>query len=175
MSGLNGLAKLTILAISTCAWSITASAFDFGIGEGCSAIGGVDATALTNGDTFVGRIGSTGVSGFNKNGRPADNSDNDTFTDSLEECINDALVGYCTTVNGDDTAVISVTPGATLGRNNNKQLFTVTFLDVSGCGISQCSDQEDNDGDTLVDYPDDPECGDYDDDDESAGAELIGE
>jgi hypothetical protein len=145
-----------------------ASALDFGLGNGCSAIGGVEATDLTAGDTFMGRIGTTGVSGFNKNGKPADNSDTDAFTDSLEECINDSLIGYCTTIGGDDSAVISVTPGDISGKRNNKQVFTVTFVDVSGCGISQCSDQEDNDTDTFTDYPDDPECLDYDDDDESA-------
>jgi hypothetical protein len=32
----------------------------------------------------------------------------------------------------------------------------------------ECSDGVDNDGDTLVDFPDDPECADADDDDESA-------
>jgi hypothetical protein len=88
----------------------------------------------------------------------------------LEECINDALVGYCTTINGDDSATISVTPGETTGRNGEKQLFQVTFLDVSGCGISQCSDREDNDADTFADYPNDPDCLDYDDDSESAEA-----
>jgi len=149
-------------------WSGMASAFDFGMGNGCSAIGGVEATDLTAGDIFIGRIGTTGVSGFNKNGKAADNSDADTFTDSLEECINDALIGYCTTISGDDSAVISVAPGNTSGNRGNKQSFTVTFLDVSGCGISQCSDQEDNDADSFIDHPEDPECLDYDDDDESA-------
>ena len=161
-------ATLVAILFSAFGWSSMASAVDFGVGNGCSAIGGVEATDLTAGDTFMGRIGSTGVSGFNKNGKAADNSDADTFTDSLEECINDALIGYCTTILGDDTNAISVTPLATSGKRNNKQLFEVTFVDVSGCGISQCSDQEDNDTDTFTDYPDDPECLDYDDDDESA-------
>ena len=175
MSKIYYAAKCALVAMSILGWSITATAFDFGVGEGCSAIGGVDATALGNGDTFVGTIGATAVSGFNPAGKPAGNSDADPFTDSLEECINDSLIGYCTTLAGDDSAVISVEPGQTLGRNGNRQLFTVTFLDVSGCGVSQCSDQEDNDGDTFVDYPADPECADYDDDDESGATDLVGE
>ena len=146
----------------------TASAFDFGDGPGCSALGGVDATALTNGDTFMGRIGTTGVSGFNKNGKPADNSDADAFTNSLEECINDSLVGFCTTILGDDSAFITVTPGATQGRNNQQQWFTVVFEDVSNCAVTQCSDGADNDADTFIDFPADPECLDYDDNDESS-------
>jgi len=146
----------------------TASAFNFGVGSGCSPIEGVLATSLTNGDTFTGRIGTTGVSGFNKNGKPADNSDADLFTDSLEECINDALIGHCTTLLGDDNAVISVVAGATSGRNNNKQEFTVTFDDVSGCAVTQCSDQVDNDVDSFTDFPADPQCTDYSDDNESA-------
>ncbi len=144
-----------------------ATAFNFGSGPGCSPIEGVDATMLTDGDTFTGRIGTTGVSGVNKNGNPADNSDADAFTDSLEECINDALIGHCTTILGDDTGVISVLPLGTQGKNNNKQQFTVTFLDTSGCAITQCSNQLDDDADTFIDFPADPECLDYDDDDES--------
>ena len=156
-------AAITILALG---WSGIASAYDFGMGKGCSAIGGLNAEDLTDGDTFIGRIGTTGVSGFNKNGKPADNSDADAFTDSVEECINDSLIGYCTTLQGDDSNVISVTPGETSGKKGNKQLFTVVFLDTSGCSVSECSDQEDNDDDGLTDYPNDPECLDYDDDDE---------
>jgi len=162
MNNFTNLAHIAILA-SALGWSGIASAFDFGVGTGCSAIGGVDATSLSNGDTFIGRIGSTAVSGFNKNGKPADNSDTDAFTNSVEECINDALVGYCTTVLGDDTNFISVTPGATSGKANNKQLFTVVFENIEGCGISQCSDHVDNDSDTFTDYPKDPQCRDYDD------------
>ena len=146
----------------------TASAFDFGSGPGCSPIEGVDATALGIGDTFEGRIGTTAVSGFNKNGKPADNSDTDAFTDSVEECINDALVGFCTTILGNDDAFITVTPGGTQGRNNQQQLFTVVFDDVSNCAVTQCSDRVDNDADTFIDFPADPECTDYDDDDESS-------
>jgi hypothetical protein len=167
MKFFTNLAPITIL-VSALGWSGMASALDFGVGNGCSAIGGINATDLTPGDMFTGRIGSTGVSGFNRNLKPADNSDTDSFTDSLEECINDSLIGYCTTVLGDDSAVISVTPGDTSGKKGNKQLFTVEFLDVTECGISQCSDHEDNDLDGLTDYPNDPECLDYDDDDESA-------
>ncbi len=168
MEKLRIIAAHVVILSSALGWSGMVSAFDFGLGPGCSPIEGVDATALTNGDMFIGRIGATGVSGFNKNGKAADNSDIDAFTDSVEECINDALFGYCTTLLRDDTAFISVTPGATSGKKNNKQLFTVVFVDVSGCDISECSDQADNDADTLTDFPDDPECLDYDDDDESA-------
>jgi hypothetical protein len=167
MEKLHITATLVAILSSTFGGSGRAMALDFGIGNGCSAIGGVEATDLTSGDIFVGRIGYPGVSGINKNGKPADNADSDVFTNSVEECINDALVGFCTTINGDDSAVISVTPGATSGKKGNKQLFTVEFLDVSNCSISQCSDQIDNDTDTFTDYPKDPECLDYDDDDES--------
>ena len=56
------------------------------------------------------------MSGFNKNGKPAEDSDTDAFTDSLEGCINDALVGFCTEIIVDDTGVISVTPGSKEGK-----------------------------------------------------------
>ncbi|MDB4285517.1 hypothetical protein N9903_01270 [bacterium] len=138
----------------------TASAYDFGSGTGCSPIEDVDATGITTGDVFVGRIGTTGVSGVNKNGKSADNSDSDGFTDSLEMCINDALYGYCTTLLGDDSAAITVVPLDTAGRNNNKQYFEVTFNSVT-CAITECSDREDNDCDGLYDM-DDPDCTDYD-------------
>ena len=49
---------------------------NLGTGPGCSAIGGVDATTLQAGDYFTGRIGTTGVSGVNKNGGSADDSPN---------------------------------------------------------------------------------------------------
>jgi hypothetical protein len=143
-----------------------ASAFDFGSGPGCSAIEGVLATNLASGDTFTGRIGTTAVSGYNKNGKPADNSDDDAFTDSIEECINDALVGYVTEVFVFDTAAITVVQGPTSGRNDNKQDFTVTF-NTSGF-LSACSDHVDNDNDTFTDYPADSECTDYSDTDESS-------
>ncbi len=181
--------KKTILTLTVIfagfGFSHTVFAFDFGSGTGCSAIGGIDATALTSGDTFTGRIGATGVSGFNKKNKPVDDTDGDGFTNSLEECINDALVGYCTTITGDDSAAITVIPGATSGRKNNKQEFTVIFEDVSGCGVSQCSDHVDNEAsldlgdegtsDGLSDFPADPECDDYDDDDESDSGEDNGD
>jgi len=148
----------------------SAMALDFGTGPGCSPIEGVLATTIANGDTFTGRIGTTGVSGFNKNGKPADNSDADAFTDSVEECINDALIGFCTTILGNDNACISVAPGGTSGKNGNKQEFTVTFDVAACCMVTQCSDQVDNEGapDGLIDFPDDPQCTDYDDNDESS-------
>lgn len=40
--------------------------------------------------------------------------------------------------------------------------------DVGETTEPQCSDGVDNDGDTAIDFPDDPECADADDDDESA-------
>lgn len=142
---------------------VPAHAYDFGSGPGCSAIAGVDATRLTAGDTFTGRIGRTGVTGLNPRGKPVDNWDGDAFTNSLEECINDALLGYCTTLYRDDTGVIEVVPGPVEGRRGEQQWFTVTFLDPSACGISQCSNHQDDDGDGFADYPADPYCRDYDD------------
>jgi hypothetical protein len=62
-------------------------------------------------------------------------------------------------------------PGETSGKANNKQLFTVVFENIEGCGISQCSDHIDNDYDTFTDYPKDPQCLDYDDDEEGNGGE----
>lgn len=46
----------------------------------------------------------------------------------------------------------------------------LTFLDISVCVITQCSDHVDNEakGDGLIDYPNDPECTDYSDNDESS-------
>ena len=143
------------------------SSCDLGSGPGCSAIEGLNVTLdLVNGNCFTGRIGVPGVTGFNKNGKPVNTTnDGDAFTDSLEECINDALVGYCTTILGDDDGVIGLAPGSPVG--NNQQNFTVTFLDISGCAITQCSDHVDNDLDGATDFPDDPECTDYDDNNES--------
>jgi len=136
-----------------------------------SSIEGLDVTTdLANGNCFTGRIATTAVSGVNPNGTPVEDPDGDGFTTSLEECINDALVGFCTTVGGDDTGVISLTPGATSGKKNNKQDFTVTFNNVSGCAVTECSDHVDNEaiGDGLIDFPNDPECSDYNDNNESA-------
>ena len=169
---------------------------NFGTGPGCSAIEGLDATTLQAGDSFSGRIGTTGVSGVNKNGGIADGLDEDAFTDSMEECINDALVGYCTDIDRDDTIYIQVDPGATVGENGNQQEFTVTFLDpAASCGVSECSDQVDNDAGTCdlgntnaciggpnagsacssdaacadgADYGADPDCDNYSDNDESS-------
>ena len=167
------------------------------------------------GSSFCGIIGTPGVSGENKNGKPVDNMDTDDFTDSLEMCINDALIGYCTTKLGDDTGVIDLFNEQLLPPNNNKSGFCISFNDTSGCDITECSDHVDNefcdkaaglcddgatactqdspdcdligtglcngvcsdDGsactadaqctDGLVDFPADPECSDYDDDNES--------
>ena len=165
------LATLTaVAALAAFGYAGAAQAVDLGAGPGCSPIENVLATTLNNADFFDGRIGTTGVSGFNKNGNPADNSDIDDFTDSLEECINDALIGFCTTILGDDSAAITVVAGATEGKNNNKQVFTVTFDDASVCAVTQCSDKVDNEGapDGLIDFPDDPECTDYNDNNESS-------
>jgi hypothetical protein len=150
-----------------CAGSGIALAADWGTGTGCSAIGDVDVTALANGDTFTGRIGTTAVSGFNKQGVPADDTDGDGLTDSMENCINDALYGHCGDIDTDDSTAITVTPLNTVGKNNNKQWFTVTLVDVSGCAVTGCSDHLDNDGDGLIDYPDDPDCDNYSDNTEA--------
>ena len=171
MKGKIFLANTAVLFVTIGIFLVTGTASaqtNFGAGPGCSAIGGVVATDLVNGDSFTGRIGTTGVSGLNKNGKPADNSDTDAFTDSLEECINDALIGFCTEVSVADAGVIDVTPGATTGQNNNQQFFTVVFLDTTGCAVTECSDQVDNDGDLLIDFPADLQCADYSDTDESS-------
>ena len=59
--------------------------------------------------------------------------------------------------------MISVVLGPVSGPNNNKQDYTVAFLDVSGCAITQCSDQVDNDLDGFTDFPADGGCTDYSD------------
>ena len=148
-----------------CAGAGTSLAADLGSGPGCSAIENLDATAISNGDTFTGRIGKTAVSGMNKNGKLADDTDGDGLTDSLEECINDALYGHCGDIDSNDSGKIAVTPGSVEG---SKQWFTVTFVDNSICGITDCSDHADNDLDLLIDYPNDPQCVNYSDDDESS-------
>jgi len=181
---------------------------DFGTGPGCSPIEGVDATTLVGsgtcnlgtgfcsndgtvacasdvdclglGDMFTGRIGTTAVNRVNKNNKPADNSDGDQCSDSIEECINDALFGFCTEVFVSDCD--DVEDGITVnskvtyeklnveGKKGNKRNFKVTFLDTSECAITECSDQVNNDGlqDSDIDFPDDPQCMDYSDDDESS-------
>lgn len=171
---------------------------NYGVGPGCSAIEGVDATTIQLGDSFTGRIGHGSVTGYNPQGKPTDDTDLDGLTDSLEECINDALVGYISDIDQDDSACIVVAPGSDDGHNNQRKYFTVTFSgtctagDVAligtsctanatcdsiaggdgvctfacSAGISQCSDQVDNDADLLIDYGEDPGCVDYKDDDE---------
>ena len=167
-----GSSLIAILCLSAFGFTSTALAFDFGVGTGCSPIEGVEALSLTNGDTFVGRIGSGAVSGFNKNGKPVDNADGDAYTDSMEECINDALHGYCTTVFGFDTN-LTVTFVAFEGKKNQKSQFRVTFDDTSGCATSQCSDHADNDTDGTRDFGGahgflaDTDCSDYNDNSES--------
>ena len=252
---------------------------DFGLGPGCSAIEGVDATTLvgsggtcdkTNGlcddttactsdaacagigsglcngvctndvnvtctadaecaagDMFTGEIGKTAVNRLNKNLKPADNSDTDQCSDSLEECINSSLFGFCTevlvddcddvdTAGGPSSPLVTYDPGVVTGPQNNRRQFKVTFEDVSGCAITECSDRVENefcdksaglcddtttactvdspDCDTIgtglcngvcsddasactagsgcfdgaIDFPDDPECTDFSDDDESS-------
>jgi len=171
MKGKIFLANTAVLFVTIGIFLVTGTAsaqMFLGRGPGCSAIGGVVATDLVDEDSFTGRIGTTGASGFNPKRKAVGDPDGDGFTDSLEECINDSLVGFCTTLNGEDSDVISVVLGAPSGRKNNKQEFTVTFDDVSSCRITQCSDQVDNDGDgDGIDFPNDPQCTDYDDDDES--------
>ena len=98
---------------------------NFGSGPGCSAIEGVDATSINDGDFFEVRIGTTGVTRFNKNGKPADDADSDTFTDSLEMCISDALHGYCTLVFTANTN-IAISGISQVGRNGQQSLFTIT-------------------------------------------------
>ena len=102
----------------------------------------------------------------------------------MEGCINDALVGYCGTIGGDDDLVYSYVPvtkeaceAAGITRvHKNQQCFKVTFEDQSwrgACALSECSDHVDNDGDCKADFggasglPPDDACTDYDDDDES--------
>ena len=160
---------LSLVVALLCVGTGTALAqTSLGVGPGCSAIQDVDATTLTNGDTFIGRIGTTAVSGFNRNGFMADDTDGDGLTDSIESCINDALYGHCGDIDGDDSAAIILTPLETEGKNNNKQWFMVEFVDVSVCGVTECSDHADNDGDLLVDFPDDLDCENYSDNSEAA-------
>jgi len=150
---------------------------NYGTGPGCSAIEDVLATDLNDGDSFTGRIGRSGVTGTNPAGRSADpDTDGDGFTPSLEGCINDALIGYCGDIDEDDSSCYSVVAG---GTSRNRQSFTVTFDDVSACcGISECSDKEDNDNNCKADFggadglPADEGCADYSDDDESGGADI---
>src|SRR3990172_2145718 len=150
---------------------------DLGSGPGCSAIRGVDATTIMAGNCFTGEIGTTGVSGVNPNGRPATDTDGDGCTDSLEKCINSSLVGFCSDVDvddcdsdpGDGDENIIYIPGATEGQKNSQQNFEVIFQ--SGpCAISECSDHMDNEAtpDGLIDYPNDPQCDSFSDDDESS-------
>lgn len=143
----------------------TASAGLIGLGPGCSAIEGLDEATLVDGDSFIGKISCNGVLGTNPNGRPVDTTDDgDQYTDSLEACINDALVGYCSTIGGDESDIYTV---ALVVQVGNQCVFTLTFDDTLGCATSECSDHVDNDLDGFVDFPADPECSDYDDPNES--------
>jgi len=107
---------------------------DYDTGPGCSAIGGIEATSIGLGDTFSGVIGTPAVTGFNKNGKPTDDSDADGLTDSLEECINDALIGYISDIDQDDSTCIVVAPGDSIGHNGQRKNFTVTFSGTCTAG-----------------------------------------
>jgi hypothetical protein len=50
-----------------------------------------------------------------------------------------------------------------------KKLFEVTFVDISICAITECSDHADNDSANAdgIDYPDDADCENYSDDSEA--------
>ena len=162
----------------------------YGAGPGCSAIEGILATDLTNVDMFIGRInlGQLRTSGGNHKGKGNfGNSDSDALSDSLEECINDALIGYCGTIGGDDNTAYSFElwdcGSAGLTQRGNQACFKITFEeeawsgrhDGGKCAISECSDHVDNDGSCRADFggaiglPPDDGCADYDDDDESGG------
>ncbi len=148
---------------------------DLGTGVGCSALEGLDATSIIADDYFVGRIGRNGVDGVNRGGRDVDDFDSDDLTDSMEECINDSLHGYCSAVFNADGSNITLAPLAYAGRNEQQRWFMVTF-DGTGCDTSQCSDHDDNDSDFTRDFggahgdPADVGCDDYDDNDELPSA-----
>jgi len=151
----------------------TASAQDLGSGPGCSAIEGLNIASLSDNDFFVGIINRVAVLGSNHKGKGSpDNSDTDAFSDSLEMCINDALVGFCSTIFGDDPGCYTLSDQTQVSRN--RYSFKITFLDVAACcATSACSDHVDNDLDGFRDFGGaegflmDPECTDYDDNDES--------
>ena len=140
---------------------------DLGEGVGCSAIAGIVASEIESGSYFDGRIGLSGVSGRNKKGKPADDADGDGLTDSIEECINDSLIGHCGDVDEDNTGDIIVLDLDDCEKSHSKCWFTATFVNTGVCGNSQCSDYIDNDQDgDGIDYPDDPDCDNYSDDSE---------
>ncbi len=152
---------------------------DLGYGPGCSAIGGLDAETIVACSCFTGKIGTTAVSGVNKKGKAPADADEDGCTDSLEKCINSSLVGYCTDVDvddcdqapGDDGEDIIYTPGQKV-KKEKQQAFEVIFQ-TGPCVISERSDHIDNEGapDGLIDYPNDPQCASFSDDDESTAGE----
>ncbi len=139
---------------------------DLGSGVGCSGIEDLDASTINNADFFTGRIGLAGVTGLNKKGKLADDEDEDGLTDSIEECINDSLMGHCGDVDEVNTGDITIVP---LGceKPHSKCWFGAIFANASICGVTECSDHIDNDGDSDgIDYPDDPDCDSYSDDSE---------
>ena len=143
---------------------------------------------------FVGRINRQSVTGVHHKGnnthgpRQLDNDDNDAYVNSMEECINDALHGYCTTLGGDDDILTVVEVDCAdfnLSQRGKQGCFKVTFnfpLDQDGdldtfpntCATSECSDHIDNDCDGTADQGGahgqsrDIDCSDYDDPDESS-------
>ena len=169
---------ITLIAIGCLGvFGFTSTAFagfmNFGVGPGCSPIEHVDATSLVNGDFFSGRISRNAITKQNPRGKAIADPDGDGLTNSLEECINDALIGFCSTLGGNESANISFTDDGAAPKGN-QQLFTVTFDNVSTCNISECSDHVDNsDADGRIDFgghkPNLPDlqCTDYNDNNEA--------
>ncbi len=97
--------------------------------------------------------------------------DADLIHNSFEECINDSLIGYCLDIDRDDSGCVIAIPLD--DPKPNRITYLGAFLDDTCCAVSECSDQVDNEGapDGLVDYPDDPDCASYSDNDESIPGE----
>jgi hypothetical protein len=143
---------------------------DIGSGRerGCSGIGGVTATDLNDDDCFAGRLSRIAVDNDDNHKGKGDSEDldDDGISDSMEECINDALIGHCGDVYQDDAGDIDVDNISNFSKNRTR--FDVDFDNTSTlCFVTECSDGIDNDSTEGTDYPNDPDCTSYSDDNET--------
>jgi len=154
------------------------------IPTGCSAIGGVLATSITDGQSFEGIFNRTILIDSNHMGQGnATDSDGDAYTDSLELCINNSLNGYCSTIFTNEAGCYTISDIVSINGNIysatiNKNIYSakITFnTDNCSCGTSECSDQVDDlTTDGQIDFggfgsaQPDGGCTDFDDNDEDA-------
>jgi len=144
----------------------------------CDDLEGCDYTECSDGgdndsDTFIDYPQDPGC----------DNYTDDNETDPPAACNTDLDCGtpftdtYCDVL--DDHVTNITTPTCMHPGNVNSYCFNFSNVttdnctnicdDVEGCDYTECSDTTDNDNDTFIDFPNDPGCDNYTDDNETNG------